>query len=220
MVKCKTRKRANALHEFCLQQEAAAQAKKEAKRRKQEERRQAELAAAAGADGQVAALDGVRYGGSFGVKFAADTPATAAGAHDDDDDERMDEDDSGRPKKLTKHLAWELGRKQHLIKKAQKMQKAKVGSSLAHLQHAPVPVCASACPSARRPPARRPLARPCPPTAHLPANGRPPCGLPWGGLPWAAAVTSPLVHPCSDSDKVMCRRKSALRKAARRWCSS
>ena len=57
-------------------------------------------------------------------KNAGATPAaTAAGGKDD---EQMDTEDDAQKKKMTKQLAWELGRKQHLIKKANKMQKAKV----------------------------------------------------------------------------------------------
>ena len=150
MVKCKTRRRRNALHEFCLEQEAAALAKKEAKRLKNEERRQAEQSAAAGADGQVAALDGVRYGGKFGVSFA-DTPAsTAAGGKDD---EQMDTEDDAEKKKMTKQLAWELGRKHHLIKKANKMQKAKVVCAL--------PLVALRLPVRRPPASARPAGRIC-----------------------------------------------------------
>ena len=96
MVKCKTRRRRNALHEFCLEQEAAALAKKEAKRLKNEERRKSEQSAA-GADGQVAALDGVRYGGKFGVSFA-DTPAATARGKDN---EQMDSEDDAKKKKMS-----------------------------------------------------------------------------------------------------------------------
>lgn len=149
MVKCKTRRRRNALHEFCLEQEAAALAKKEAKRLKNEERRKAEQSAA-GADGQVAALDGVRYGGKFGVSFADTPAATAAGGKDDD---RMDTEDDADKKKMTKQLACELGRKHHLIKKAKKMQKAKVVCAL--------PLVALRLPARRPPASTRPVGRLC-----------------------------------------------------------
>ena len=59
---------------------AVYQAKKEAKRLKDEERRKLEQSAAADADGQVAAIDGVRYEGKFVVSFADTPAATAAGA--------------------------------------------------------------------------------------------------------------------------------------------
>ena len=73
---------------------ASSAASRGEKKERKKERGQSSSAAAAsssaaGADGQVAALDGVRYGGKFGVDAkgvsAPDTPAaTAAGARDDD----------------------------------------------------------------------------------------------------------------------------------------
>ena len=122
-------------------QEAAEEEKREAKRLKNEEKRRRQLEASAGSNGEVAALDGVRFKGTFGVSFAPEkqmtkralqharmqgaTLSTSAGGSmmDEEDDEAAHGPLAGKSE--AKKLGFEVARRNYLIKKARKMEKQK-----------------------------------------------------------------------------------------------
>lgn len=61
---------------MCIAQEAEEEAKREARRKKNEEKRQQQIIESSGADGKVAALDSVRFSGTFGVSFSREPERT------------------------------------------------------------------------------------------------------------------------------------------------
>eukprot|EP00961_Rhodomonas_salina_P173129 2334598-Rhodomonas_salina.1 len=71
MVKHAARRKAQGLHKLLLEKEAAEQARLEKKKQKNAERMREQAAAKAGSDGNVKALDGVKFTGTFGVNFEA-----------------------------------------------------------------------------------------------------------------------------------------------------
>ena len=128
--------------DFCYAlQEAAEEEKREAKRLKNEEKRRRQLEASAGSNGEVAALDGVRFKGTFGVSFAPEkqmtkralqharmqgaTLSTSAGGSmmDEEDNEAAHGPIAGKSE--AKKLGFEVARRNYLIKKARKMEKQK-----------------------------------------------------------------------------------------------
>lgn len=122
-------------------QETAEEEKREAKRLKNEEKRRRQLEASAGSNGEVAALDGVRFKGTFGVSFAPEkqmtkralqharmqgaTLSTSAGGSmmDEEDNEAAHGPLAGKSE--AKKLGFEVARRNYLIKKARKMEKQK-----------------------------------------------------------------------------------------------
>jgi len=113
-------------------QEAADEAKREAKRQKAAEKRQRELAAAAGSNGQVAALDGVRFSGTFGVSFAQEPKMTKQGLRNARKEGALmetEDDEEARGQmsveSARKKAGFEVARRNYLIKKSKKMAKQK-----------------------------------------------------------------------------------------------
>jgi hypothetical protein len=115
------------------EQEKDEEAQREAKRRKNAEKRQQEIVAGSGANGQVAALDGVRYTGTFGVSFAPEKTMTKQElrvARKNGTLMEAEVEDTGHGKLAVmpakRQAGFEVARRNYLIKKSKKIDKMKV----------------------------------------------------------------------------------------------
>lgn len=138
-----------------VEQERMMEEKQAKKRQKNLDKKQEMLAASAGANGEVAALDGVRFTGTFGVAFAPEQKMTKQQLRF----ARMngtlmvtENDANAGPKSVgcltslsaKKQEGFEIARRNHLIKKSKKLEKQKVSPRL-HLLPPAKQFCGRLC---------------------------------------------------------------------------
>ena len=131
-MKHKNRKKRDAHHQFLLDREKELLEKQEKKRERLREKREMLAGETAGENGEVRALDAVKFKGSFGVNFADGKNKISHGDDDDDEDIDMMEEDLTREDAKKKELerrrkaGTELSKRHHLIRKKLKAINKKV----------------------------------------------------------------------------------------------